>query len=198
MTRLKTHFLPIAIRYDGSSPQQGHGYQVHVGPVRSDARGHVRITSSDPQVHPEVVFNYLSTPQDRQEWIEAIRCTRKIMTQDALAPYRGEEIAPGPQVQTDEQILDFVRQQLESAYHPSCTCKMGTAPQSVTDPTLAVHGVQGLHVVDASVMPTITNGNIYAPVLMIAEKAADLITGSTPLAPIDLPYFTADTAGAAP
>jgi choline dehydrogenase len=192
---LQYHFLPIAIRYDGTSPEQGHGYQVHVGPVRSDARGHVRITSDDPQVHPEIVFNYLSTDQDRKEWVEAIRCTRTIMTQDALAPYRGEEIAPGPQVQTDEQILDFVRQQLESAYHPSCTCKMGTSSASVTDPKLAVHGVQGLHVVDASVMPAVTNGNIYAPVLMIAEKAADIITGTTPLAPMHLPYFSPSNAG---
>ena len=187
---LQYHFLPIAIRYNGTSPQQGHGYQVHIGPVRSDVRGHVRIRSSEPTEHPEIVFNYLSTAQDRQEWIEAIRCTREILAQPAFDPYRGPELAPGPEVQTDEQILDFVRTELESAYHPSCTAKMGTTDDTVTDPTtLRVHSTEGLRVVDASVMPTITNGNIYAPVLMIAEKASDLILGNTPLEPQNLPYF---------
>jgi len=186
---LQYHFLPIAIRYNGTSARKGHGYQVHVGPVRSDARGSVRITSADAMEHPQIVFNYLSTDQDRREWVEAIRCTRTIMQQPAFAPYRGEELAPGPEVQTDEEILSFVRSELESAYHPSCTCKMGTTAEAVTDPKLRVHGIDGLRVVDASVMPTITNGNIYAPVLMIAEKAADMIAGHSPLPPIDLPYF---------
>ncbi len=186
---LQYHFLPIAIRYDGTSARPGHGYQVHVGPVRSDVRGHVRIVSNDPTQHPEIVFNYLSTEQDKKEWVEAIRCTRNIMLQEALAPFRGEELAPGPTVQTDEEILAFIHKELESAYHPSCTCKMGTHSMSVTDPELKVHGVEGLRVVDASVMPTITNGNIYAPVLMIAEKAADIIAGNTQLAPLDVPYF---------
>jgi choline dehydrogenase len=162
---------------------------VHVGPVRSDVRGHVRVASKDPATHPEIVFNYLSTEQDKREWVEAIRCTRKIMEQDGLAPFRGEELAPGPSVQTDAQILEFVNEELESAYHPSCTCKMGTHSMAVTDPEMNVHGVQGLRVVDASVMPAITNGNIYAPVLMIAEKAADIIAGNTPLEPTNLPYF---------
>jgi len=186
---LQYHFLPIAIRYNGTSARAGHGYQVHVGPVRSDARGHVRITSADPAEHPEIVFNYLSTEQDKQEWVEAIRCTRNIMSQPAFEPFRGEELAPGPSVQTDDEILGFVRRELESAYHPSCTCKMGTTSDTVTDPNLRVHGVDGLRVVDASVMPTITNGNIYAPVLMIAEKAADIIAGNSPLKPLQLPYF---------
>ena len=180
------HFLPIAIRYNGTSALKGHGYQVHVGPVRSDVRGHVRIRSTDPRVHPEIVFNYLSTEQDKREWIEAIRCTRRILSQPGLAPFRGEELAPGPAVQTDDQILDFVQRELESAYHPSCTCKMGTHPMAVTTPDLRVHGIEGLRVVDASVMPAVTNGNIYAPVLMIAEKAADIIQGKTPLDPVDL------------
>jgi choline dehydrogenase len=186
---LQYHFLPVAIRYNGTSARQGHGYQVHVGPVRSDARGHVRVTSADPTVHPEIVFNYLSTAQDRREWVEAIRATRHILGQPAFAPFRGEELAPGPAVQTDAEILTFVRRELESAYHPCCTAKMGTTEDTVTDPSLRVHGVEGLRVVDASVMPAITNGNIYAPVLMIAEKAADMITGNTPLSPIHLPYF---------
>ncbi|MGC6507282.1 MAG: choline dehydrogenase [Myxococcota bacterium] len=187
---LQYHFLPIAIRYNGTSALKGHGFQVHVGPVRSDVRGHVRIVSADPTRHPEIVFNYLSTEQDRKEWVEAIRCTRRILGQDALSPFRGEELAPGPSVQTDEEILKFVHDELESAYHPSCTCKMGLHSMAVTDPELKVHGLEGLRVVDASVMPTVTNGNIYAPVLMIAEKAADMIAGNTPLAPIDMPYFS--------
>jgi choline dehydrogenase len=186
---LQYHFLPIAIRYNGTSALKGHGYQVHVGPVRSDARGHVRVVSSDPTEPPEIVFNYLSTDQDRREWVEAIRCTRSILSQPALAPFRGDELAPGPDVQTDEEILEFVRAELESAYHPSCTCKMGTESDSVTDPELRVHGVEGLRVVDASVMPTVTNGNIYAPVLMIAEKASDLILDRRPLEPLNPPTY---------
>jgi len=186
---LQYHFLPVAIRYNGQSARKGHGYQVHVGPVRSDARGHVQIQSTDPLHHPSIQFNYLSTDQDRREWVEAIRITRDILNQPGLETFRGEELAPGPEVQTDEDILDFVRKELESAYHPSCTAKMGTTPDTVTGPELRVHGVEGLRVVDASVMPTITNGNIYAPVLMIAEKAADIIQGNTPLEPQNLPYF---------
>ena len=191
---LQYHFLPIAIRYDGSSPESGHGYQVHVGPMNTDVRGHVKITSSDPKVYPEVLFNYLSTEQERREWVEAVRCTRNIMTQPAFDDYRGEEIAPGPEVQTDEEIIDFIAREGESAYHPSCTCRMGTDAMAVTDPDLKVHGIEGLRVVDASVMPAVTNGNIYAPVLMIAEKAADLILGNTPLAPLRVPFYRHQTA----
>ena len=186
---LQYHFLPIAIRYDGSSPESGHGYQVHVGPMNTDVRGHVKITSSDPKVYPEVLFNYLSTEQERREWVEAVRCTRNIMTQPAFDDYRGEEIAPGPTVETDEEIIDFIAREGESAYHPSCTCRMGTDVMAVTDPELKVHGTEGLRVVDASVMPAVTNGNIYAPVLMIAEKAADLILGNAPLEPLQVPFY---------
>jgi choline dehydrogenase len=177
------HFLPIAIRYDGTAPNAGHGYQVHVGPTLSDARGWVRIRSANPDEHPSIRFNYLSTDQDRREWVEAIRCTRRILGQSAFAPVRGAELAPGDDVQTDAQILDFIAREGESAYHPSCTCRMGLDDRAVTDPQLRVHGLEGLRVVDASAMPSITNGNIYAPVLMLAEKAADLIRGDTPLAP---------------
>ncbi|HMG62578.1 MAG TPA: choline dehydrogenase [Streptosporangiaceae bacterium] len=181
---LMFHFLPIAIRYDGSAPAGGHGYQVHIGPMNSDARGSVRISSTDPAVHPQLRFNYLSTEQDRREWVEAVRVTRSILGQDAFAPFSGGEISPGPAVETDEQILDWVRRDGETALHPSCTCAMGTGPQSVTDPaTMRVHGLDGLRVVDASAMPYITNGNIYAPVMMMAEKSADLILGATPLPP---------------
>ena len=195
---LMFHFLPIAIRYDGSSPAGGHGYQVHIGPMNSDARGSVRITSADPAVHPALRFNYLSTEQDRREWVEAIRVARDILNQPAMEPYNAGELSPGPAVQTDEQILDWVQRDGETALHPSCTCAMGTGPQSVVDPdTLRVHGLDGLRVVDASVMPYITNGNIYAPVMMIAEKSADLILGNTPLPPVAAEFYVHQRGSAA-
>ena len=186
---LQYHFLPIAIRYDGSVAQQGHGYQVHVGPMSSDVRGHVRIRSTDPRVYPRILFNYLSTEQERREWVEAIHCTRRIMTQPAFDGLRGAELAPGEEVQRDEEILDFIAREGESAYHPSCTCRMGSDDMAVVDASLAVRGLEGLRVVDASVMPSITNGNIYAPVMMIAEKAADAILGNTPLAPSNVEFY---------
>ena len=192
---LMFHFLPIAIRYDGSAPAGGHGYQVHIGPMYSDSRGSVRIVSADPAVHPALRFNYLSTESDRREWVEAIRATRTILSQPALGRYDAGEISPGPAVTTDDQILDWVRRDGETALHPSCTCAMGTSRMSVVDPaSLAVHGIDGLRVVDASVMPYVTNGNIYAPVMMIAEKAADLILGNEPLAPAKVAYYRHGTA----
>jgi choline dehydrogenase len=181
---LMFHFLPIAVRYDGSAPAGGHGYQVHIGPMYSDARGSVRITSLDARQKPALRFNYLSTDQDRREWVEAIRHARAILAQPAWADLDGGELSPGPGVRTDEEILAWVARDGETALHPSCTCRMGTDDMSVVDPeTLRVHGVDGLRVVDASAMPYVTNGNIYAPVMMLAEKAADLILGNTPLAP---------------
>ena len=149
----------------------------------------MKIQSANPADYPRIQFNYLSTEQERREWVEAIRKTREIMTQPAFDSFRGRELAPGEQVESDEEILDFVAREGESAYHPSCTCAMGTHAMAVTDPQLRVHGVENLRVVDASVMPYVTNGNIYAPVMMIAEKAADLIRGNTPLAPEPLPYY---------
>ena len=187
---LMFHFLPIAIRYDGSAPTGGHGYQVHVGPMYSDARGSVKIVSTDPAEHPALRFNYLSTEQDRREWVEAIRVARGILTQPAFDRYNDGELSPGPSVETDQEILDWVAKDAETALHPSCTCRMGTDEMSVVDPTsMRVHGVQGLRVVDASVMPYVTNGNIYAPVMMLAEKAADLILGITPEPPSDAPFY---------
>jgi len=181
---LMFHFLPIAVRYDGSAPEGGHGYQVHIGPMYSDARGSVKITSADSAVHPALRFNYLSTDQDRREWVEAIRVARDILGQPAMAPFNGGETSPGPGVETDEQVLEWVGSDGETALHPSCTCKMGTDAMSVVNPlTMGVYGVDGLRIVDASVMPYVTNGNIYAPVMMLAEKAADLILGATPLPP---------------
>ncbi|GII23900.1 choline dehydrogenase [Planosporangium mesophilum] len=187
---LMFHFLPIAVRYDGSAPSGGHGYQVHVGPMYSDARGSVKIKSRDPRVHPALRFNYLSTEQDRREWVEAIRVSRAILNQPALDAFNGGEISPGPSVATDEEVLDWVAREGETALHPSCTAKMGTDELSVVDPTsMRVHGLEGLRVVDASVMPYVTNGNIYAPVMMVAEKAADLILGNTPLAPSSVQFY---------
>jgi len=187
---LMFHFLPIAIRYDGSSPVEGHGYQVHIGPMYSDARGTCKITSADPHRKPALRFNYLSTEQDRREWIESIRVARHILTQPALAAYNDGEISPGPSVETDEEILDWVRKDAETALHPSCTARMGVDDMSVLDPlTMRVHGTEGLRVVDASSMPYVTNGNIYAPVVMLAEKAADLIKGDQPLPPSHAPWY---------
>jgi choline dehydrogenase len=187
---LMFHFLPLAIRYDGSKPAGGHGYQVHIGPMWSDTRGTVKITSTDPTVHPALKFNYVSTDQDRREWVEAIRVARNILTQAAFDPYNAGEVSPGPSVSTDEEILDWVGRDGETALHPSCTCAMGTGKMSVVDPTtMRVHGLDGLRVVDASAMPYVTNGNIYAPVMMMAEKAADLILGNTPLEPSKAEFY---------
>jgi choline dehydrogenase len=178
---LMFHFLPVAIRYDGSSPASGHGYQVHIGPMNSDARGSVKIRSADPREHPALRFNYLSTEQDRREWIEAIRTARQILGQPGFEPYDGGELSPGTQVESDDQILDWVRADAETALHPSCTCKMGTDELSVVDPkTMRVHGLESIRVVDASVMPHVTNANLYAPTMMVAEKAAAIIRSETP------------------
>ncbi len=193
---LMFHFLPIAVRYDGTVTDEvkatGHGYQVHVGPMYSDARGTLKIKSTDPREHPALLFNYLSTDQDRQEWIESVRVARNILNQPGMAPFNAGETSPGASVQTDEEILNWVAQDAETALHPSCTAKMGPAsdPMAVTDPeTMRVHGTSGLRVADASVMPYVTNGNIYAPVMMLAEKAADLIMGVEPLKPSDTPFY---------
>ena len=187
---LMFHFLPLAVRYDGTSPVNGHGYQVHVGPMYSDARGSVKLNSTDPRHHPALRFNYLSTAQDRREWVEAIHAARQILSQPAFERFNNGEISPGPAVQTDEAIFNWVGHEGETAYHPSCTCKMGVDGMAVVDPvTMRVYGVDGLRVVDASVMPDITNGNIYAPTMMMAEKAADLIMGNTPLAPEELEFY---------
>jgi choline dehydrogenase len=187
---LMFHFLPIAVRYDGTPVGAEHGYQVHIGPMYSDARGTVKVTSGNPKQHPAIRFNYLSTDQDRREWVEAIHVARKILAQPAFAEFSGGELSPGPNVRTDEEILDWVARDGETAYHPSCTARMGVGELSVVDPaSMRVHGVDGLRVVDASVLPYVTNGNIYAPVMMVAEKAADLILGNTPLAPAETPYY---------
>lgn len=191
---LMFHFLPMAIRYDGSQPEGEHGFQFHVGPMYSDTKGHVHIKSNDPKEKPEILFNYLATEQDRREWVEAVRTSRKLLDTPAMKEFTDGEISPGAAVETDEEILEWVRNDAETALHPSCTAKMGPADDemAVVDPeTMQVHGVEGLYIADASVMPIITNGNIYAPVVMLAEKAADLIKGEKPLDPIDIPFYHA-------
>jgi choline dehydrogenase len=187
---LMFHFLPIAIRYDGSRPAAEHGYQVHIGPMYSDVRGSVTLKSRDPRQHPALRFNYLSTENDRREWIEMVRAARHILNQPAFDAFNDGELSPGPMVETDQEILDWVAKDAETALHPSCTARMGVDDMSVLDPeSMRVHGVDGLRVVDASSMPYVTNGNIYAPVMMLAEKAADLIAGNTPLPPNHAPFY---------
>lgn len=190
---IQYHFLPMAVSYDGSSLAQEHGFQAHVGPMRSQSRGWVRLASPDPMEKPKVFFNYLSRPEDLEEMRACVRLTREIFAQPAFAPYRGREIQPGASVQSDEQIDDFVRQHVESAYHPSCSCRMGSPqdPLAVVDPEARVIGVEGLRVVDSSIMPSITTGNLNAPTLMLAEKAADHIRGRSPLPPEEAPYYVA-------
>ena len=189
---LMFHFLPIAVRYDGQKAPVAHGYQVHVGPMYSNSRGSLKIKSKDPFEKPSIIFNYLSTKEDEREWVEAIRVARNILSQKAMDPFNAGEISPGPSVQTDEEILDWVRKDGETALHPSCSAKMGPAsdPMAVVDPlTMKVHGMENLRVVDASAMPRTTNGNIHAPVLMLAEKAADIIRGRKPLEPQYVDYY---------
>ncbi|MCG3400468.1 choline dehydrogenase [Staphylococcus massiliensis] len=189
---LMFHFLPLAVRYDGQKAKTSHGYQVHVGPMYSNSRGSLKIKSKDPFEKPDFVFNYLSTEEDKREWTEAIRVARHILSQPAMDPFNAGEISPGPSVQTDEEILDWVRKDAETALHPSCSAKMGpkTDPMAVVDPlTMKVHGMENLRVVDASAMPRTTNGNIHSPVLMLAEKAADIIRGKKPLEPEYVDYY---------
>ena len=190
---LQYHFLPIAVNYDGSNPQKTHGFQAHVGPMRPTSVGRVSLRSADPREPPSILFNYMATEGDRQEMRAAVRLTRELFAQRAFDPYLGPELAPGAEVETDAEIDAFVRARAESAYHPCGTCKMGPDgdPTAVVDGACRVHGVEGLRVVDASVMPSITSGNLNAPTIMLAEKAADLIRGRPPLEPLDVPVYIA-------
>ncbi|SOD91726.1 choline dehydrogenase [Caenispirillum bisanense] len=190
---LQYHFLPMAVRYDGRNPSDRHGYQAHVGPMRSRSRGFVKLASADPREAPLIDPKYMSHPDDWVEMRAAVRLTREIFAQDAFAPFRGKELQPGPEVKTDAEIDAWVAANCESAYHPSCTCKMGSDDLAVVDEDCRVRGVQGLRVVDSSIMPTITSGNLNAPTIMIAEKAADLIRGRTPLRDADPQYWVSDT-----
>jgi choline dehydrogenase len=180
---IEYHFLPAAIRYDGKLAFRGHGFQVHVGPMRSKSRGHVRIRSSDPKAPPKILFNYMSHPDDWEEFRACIRLTRELFQQPAMQKYAGPEIQPGIAVQSDAEIDAFIRQHCESAYHPCGSCKMGSAKDAaaVVDHECRVIGIDGLRVADSSIMPQVTNGNINAPTLMIGEKASDHILGREPL-----------------
>ncbi len=174
---IQYHFLPAAMRYDGQAAFEGHGFQVHVGPNKPTSRGRVWIHSADPHAKPNIQFNYISTEQDKQDWRDCIRLTREILAQPALDAYRGNEIQPGFEISSDEEIDRWVRSNVESAYHPSCSCKMGSIddPMAVVDPQCRVIGINDLRIVDSSVFPTITNGNLNAPTIMVAERAADFI-----------------------
>ena len=195
---LQFHFIPIAIRYDSTRPTEGHGYQIHIGPMFSEDRGSVRIKSRDPREHPALQFNYLSTDSTRKEWVEAVRIARTILNQPAFERYNDGELSPGPSVQTDQEILDWVARDAETALHPCGSARMGTSEGSVVDPaTMQVHGLQGLRVVDASVFPTVPNANIYAPVMMVAEKGVDLILGNTPLPAEEATFYRHDCSDAA-
>jgi choline dehydrogenase len=188
---LQFHFLPLAINYDGSSPAGGHGFQAHVGPMRPTSRGYVRIQSDDPSKAPEILFNYMGTENDRQEMREAVRHTREIISQKAFDRYRGKELTPGADAQSDSEIDAFIRARGESAYHPTCTCKMGSEsdPEAVVDGEGRVHGIGNLRVVDASIMPDLISGNTDTPTVMIAEKLSDRILGKDPLPPSDAPTW---------
>ena len=190
---IQYHFLPMAVAYDGSSLAQEHGFQAHVGPMRSKSRGWVRLVSTSAFEKPQVFFNYLSHQDDWTEMRACVRLTREIFSQQAFDRYRGREIQPGAAVQTDEQIDAFIRDKVESAYHPSCTCKMGSTedPMAVVNPEGKVYGLEGLRVVDSSIMPSVTTGNLNAPTIMLAEKAADHIIGKGLLAPEDAPFYQA-------
>ncbi len=182
---IQFHFLPAAMRYDGKAAFNNHGFQVHVGPMRSKSRGFVRIRSKNPHESPRILFNYLSHPDDLVEWRSCIRLTREIMAQPAMERYAGAEIQPGKDVKTDDQIDAFIREHCESAYHPCGTCKMGSPqdPMAVVDAECRVIGIANLRVADSSIMPQVTNGNLNAPTLMIGEKASDHILGHDPLPP---------------
>jgi choline dehydrogenase len=188
---IQYHFLPMAVAYDGSTLAREHGFQAHVGPMRSKSRGWVRLKSRDPLEKPRVLFNYLSEPDDWTEMRACVRLTREIFAQPAFDRYRGREIQPGEGVQSDAEIDAFVRAKVESAYHPSCSCKMGAAddPRAVVDPETRVRGLDGLRVVDSSIMPSVTTGNLNAPTIMLAEKAADHIRGKGLLPPDDAPFY---------
>ena len=184
---IQYHFLPLAVRYDGKSAVKGHGFQAHVGPMRSPSRGTVRLASADPAAMPRIRFNYMSEEKDWADFRHCIRLTREIFAQPAFAPYAGDEIQPGAGLQTDDELDGFIREHAESAYHPCGTARIGAKddPMAVVDPECRVIGVEGLRVADSSIFPRVTNGNLNAPSIMVGEKAADHILGRTPLAPID-------------
>ncbi|MBB2999329.1 choline dehydrogenase [Paraburkholderia tropica] len=189
---IQYHFLPVAINYNGSNAIKMHGFQAHVGSMRSPSRGRVKLRSRDPREHPSILFNYMAEALDWREFRDAIRITREIIAQPALDRFRGQELSPGAQLKSDAEIDAFVRSRAETAYHPSCSCAMGYDNMAVVDNEGRVHGLEGLRVVDASIMPRITTGNLNAPTIMMAEKIADQIRGKQPLARSTADYFVAN------
>ncbi|MFK4027505.1 choline dehydrogenase [Stutzerimonas balearica] len=191
---IQFHFLPVAVSYNGSNAHDGHSFQAHVGSMRSPSRGRIEIRSTDPAEDPSILFNYMAHEQDWREFRDAIRITREIIAQPALDPYRGRELSPGIDAQSDAELDAFVREHAETAYHPSCSCKMGTDDMAVVDGQGRVHGLEGLRVVDASIMPQIITGNLNATTIMIAEKIADRIRGHEPLPRSTAKYYVAGNA----
>ncbi|HCT7636221.1 choline dehydrogenase [Pseudomonas aeruginosa] len=191
---IQFHFLPVAINYNGSKGVQEHGFQAHMGSMRSPSRGRIHLKSRDPRQHPSILFNYMSHEQDWQEFRDGIRLTREIMNQPALDPYRGRELSPGVNVQSDAELDEFIRNHAETAFHPSCSCKMGSDDMAVVDGQARVHGMEGLRVVDASIMPLIITGNLNATTIMMAEKIADRIRGRQPLPRSTAKYYVAGDA----
>lgn len=191
---IQFHFLPVAINYNGSNAVKEHGFQAHVGSMRSPSRGRIHLKSKDPRQHPSILFNYMSSEQDWQEFRDAIRITREIMNQPALDPYRGRELSPGLNLKSDAELDAFVREHAETAFHPSCSCKMGEDDMAVVDGQGRVHGLEGLRVVDASIMPEIITGNLNATTIMIGEKIADRIRGRQPLPRSKARYYVAGDA----
>ncbi|MDF5969758.1 choline dehydrogenase [Pseudomonas aeruginosa] len=191
---IQFHFLPVAINYNGSKGVQEHGFQAHMGSMRSPSRGRIHLKSRDPRQHPSILFNYMSHEQDWQEFRDGIRLTREIMNQPALDPYRGRELSPGVSVQSDAELDEFIRNHAETAFHPSCSCKMGSDDMAVVDGQGRVHGMEGLRVVDASIMPLIITGNLNATTIMMAEKIADRIRGRQPPPRSTAKYYVAGDA----
>lgn len=189
---LQYHFLPMAMSYDGSSLAQTHGFQAHVGPMRPQSRGRITLRSADPKAAPRILFNYMGTERDRREMRAAVRLTREIMHQAPLDAFRSKELGPGADVRSDAQIDAWVRRRGESAYHPAGSCRMGGDAEAVVDGMGRVHGIEGLRVVDASIMPRLTTGNLNAPIIMMAEKLADVVRGAEPLAPEDKSWYEPD------
>ncbi len=190
---LQYHFLPMAVSYDGSSLAKEHGFQVHIGPMRSQSRGWVRLRSARAEDHPRIFFNYMSQPADWEEMRACVRLTREIFAQPAFDRYRGRALQPSDELQSDAQIDEFIRQRVETAYHPSCSCRMGASDdaRAVVDPQGRVRGIEALRIVDASIMPSITTGNLNAPTIMLAEKLADVIRDKSPLEPSKAGYYVA-------
>ncbi len=195
---LQYHFLPLAISYDGRSAHDQHGFQAHVGPMRPTSSGAVRLRSADPFAPPTIRFNYMGSEQDRREMRAAVRLTRHIFAQRAFDPYRGKELQPGVDVESDGEIDAFVRAKAESAYHAACSCRMGSDPMAVVDTAGRVHGTEALRVIDASIMPSIVSGNLNAPTIMMAEKLADAVLGKSPLPPTDVPVYAPPKTARAP